>query len=217
MPSIMFFTMAWSGEIKRKRLFLFANYLISFAVYILAASTDKMILQCGNIFGVLSHLQFLAGFLFNVFLRPIHNCHAEFVFNLQAGENSHKKTQKRLVFIALLLAITASADFLPKFFNIAMYPYGYISMFAYISLVAYAIVKYRAFDIETVVHKTIIWLLSFSLIIVPVFLAYKGMMPYFKKPGGGEMVFWIFSFLITAFYLRVIQPRIDHLFQEAPG
>ena len=44
MPSIMFFTMAWSGEFKRKKLFVALNYLVSLIVYILVVATDKLIL-----------------------------------------------------------------------------------------------------------------------------------------------------------------------------
>ena len=40
------------------------------------------------------------------------------------------------------------------------------------------------------------------------------MLPGFEKSKNLEITFWIFSFLITAFYLRVVQPKIDHLFQR---
>ena len=215
MPSIMFFTMAWSGEIKRKKLFVAVNFSLSLAVYILVLTTDKMILPMRKYFwGYYPIYSFWLVFYLMLFFAQFIIAMRSLYLTYKLEKISIRKTQKKLVFIALLSAITASADFLPKFFNIAMYPYGYISMFFYISLVAYAIVKYRAFDIETVVHKTIIWLLSFSFIIIPIFFAYKAMLPAFERSKDLELTFWIFSFLITAFYLRVIQPKIDHLFQR---
>ena len=87
-------------------------------------------------------------------------------------------------------------------------------MFIYISLVAYAIVRYRAFDIETVIHKTIMWLFTFSFIIIPIFLLHKWLFPHLRESDALQVWFWILSFLLAAFYLRAIQPKIDHLFQR---
>lgn len=216
-PAILFFVTAWSGRLKQERVFVAVNFSLSLAVYILAITTDKLIspYQMRRYFWGYYPVYslWLVPYLISFFVQFIIS-----VKNLYSAYKSEevpiKKLQKKMVILALLIGITASADFLPKFFNFGMYPYGYISMFVYISLVAYAIVKYRAFDIETVIHKTIIWLLSFSFIIIPVFFAYKEMLPGFERSKNLEITFWIFSFLITAFYLRVIQPKIDHLFQR---
>lgn len=217
MPSVMFFTMAWSGELRHKKPFVVMNYLLSLLVYILANTSDKLILpyQMRKYFwGYYPVYTFwVAPYLIFFF--------AQFIISIRGMYSAYrlekipiKKIQKRMVFIALLIAVTASADFLPKFFKFAMYPYGYISMFIYISLVAYSIVRYRAFDIETVIHKTIIWLFTFSFIIIPIFLLHKWIFPQIKESNSLQVWFWSLSFLLTAFYLRAIQPKIDHLFQR---
>lgn len=216
-PAILFFTIAWSGRLKQEKVFVAVNFAVSLAVYILAVTTDKLI-------SPYQMRRYFWGYypIYSLWLVPyLISFFVQFIISVKKLYSAYKseeipikKLQKKMVILALLLGITASADFLPKFFNFAMYPYGYISMFLYISLVAYAIVRYRALDIETVIHKTIIWLFSFSFILVPILLLHKGMLARFKQSGGLETAFWIFSFLITAFYLRVIQPRIDHLFQR---
>ena len=217
MPSVMFFTMAWSGELRYKKSFVVMNYLVSLLVYVLAITTDKLILpyQMRKYFwGYYPIYTFWVApyliFFFAQFIISIRSLYSAYRFE----KIPIKKIQKRMVFIALLIAVSASADFLPKFFWLAMYPYGYISMFIYISLVAYAIVRYRAFDIETVIHKTIMWLFTFSFIIIPIFLLHKWLFPHLRESDALQVWFWILSFLLAAFYLRAIQPKIDHLFQR---
>ena len=217
MPSVMFFTMAWSGELRYKKSFVVMNYLVSLLVYVLAITTDKLILphQMRKYFwGYYPIYTFWMAPYLIFFL-------AQFIISIRSLYSAYsfekipiKKIQKRMIFIALLIAVSASADFLPKFFWLAMYPYGYISMFIYISLVAYSIVRYKAFDIETVIHKTIMWLVTFSFIIIPIFLFYKWIFPQIRESNALQAWFWSLSLLLVAFYLRAIQPKIDHLFQR---
>ena len=216
-PATLFFVTAWSGRLKQKKVFVAVNFAISFAVYILAVTTDKLI-------SPYQMRQYFWGYypVYSLWLVPyLASFFIQFIISVKGlclaykSENIPiKKLQKKMVIIALLLGITASADFLPKFFNFGMYPYGYISMFVYISLVAYAIVKYRAFDIETAVHKTIMWLFSFSFIIIPVLLLHKWVSPHIRESGPLQAWFWAGSFLLAAFYFRSVQPRIDHIFQR---
>ena len=216
-PATLFFVTAWSGRLKEKKVFLAVNFAISFAVYILAVTTDKLIspYQMRHYFWgyypvySLWLVPYLASFFIQYIISVKGLCLAYKSENIPI-----KKLQKKMVIIALLLGITASADFLPKFFNFGMYPYGYISMFVYISLVAYAIVKYRAFDIETAIHKTIMWLFSFSFIIIPILLLHKWVSPHIRASGPLQAWFWTASFLLAAFYFRSVQPRIDHIFQR---
>ena len=216
-PATLFFVTAWSGRLKEKKVFLAVNFAISFAVYILAVTTDKFI-------SPYQMRQYFWGYypVYSLWLVPyLASFFIQFIISVKGLCSAYKsenipirKLQKKMVIIALLLGITASADFLPKFFNFGMYPYGYISMFVYISLVAYAIVKYRAFDIETAVHKTIMWLFSFSFIIIPVLLLHKWVSPHIRESGPLQAWFWTASFLLAAFYFRSVQPRIDHIFQR---
>lgn len=217
MPSVMFFTIAWSGELRHKKSFVVINYLISLLVYILANTSDKLILpyQMRKYFWGYYPLYtvWVAPYLIFFFVQFIISIKGLY-FSYSFEKIPIRKIQKRMVFIALLIAVSATADFLPKFFKFAMYPYGYISMFIYISLVAYSIVRYRAFDIETVIHKTIIWLFTFSFIIIPIFLLHKWLFPHLRESDALQVWFWSLSFLLAVFYLRAIQPKIDHLFQR---
>lgn len=215
MPSLILFVLSWSEEIKRKKYIFIFNFLISLLFYALAIGTDKIISSDTRkyfwgfypVYGT-GAKYFMLTFLFQSFYGYSK------LFSLYKSEDIPiRKRQIKLILIATILAFPASIDFIPKFFNLSFYPFEYIPMFIFICLVAYSIVRYRAFDIETVFHKTAIWLLSFSFIIIPVFFLYRWLLPFIRH-FQLEIGFWTISFLILAFYLRAIQPKIDHFFQR---
>lgn len=216
MPSAIFFATAWSGEFKRKKRFVALNYIIGFICYGLVIATDKLVspYQMKKYFWGYYPVYkiWITPFLFFFFIQifiTVRNLYRAY----KAEDIPVKIISKRMILFAALIGFTSSADFLPKLVNLPwLYPYGYITMFIYISLVAYSIVRYRAFDIETAAHKTIMWMLSFSFIVIPVIALYRGF--FAKEPQMLQSVFWVVSFLLLAFYLRIIQPRIDHFFQR---
>ena len=218
MPSLLLFASIWLGEGRQKRYFLIINYLVSLTFYTLAISTDKLVnpyqmheYRWGFYPSYLAPLiPFLVFFTIQIVItvRKLYRAYKTETIPVQ-------KKSKRIVLVASLIGFASVVDFIPKLSYLPwLYPYGYITMLIYISLIAYAIIKYRTFDIETVIHKTFVWLLSYSFIMVPILLAYKKLFPYMKNFGIMQIIFYSVSFFLVAFYLRVIQPRIDHFFQR---
>ncbi|MCM8782172.1 MAG: hypothetical protein NC828_03890, partial [Candidatus Omnitrophica bacterium] len=180
MPSLIFLAMVWLGEFKTKTRFIIANYFIGFIFYILAVTTDKIISPrtinkyfwgfypiyrpLAVLFLLTYAAQFLTG-LFNLYR----------AYKKEIVPN--RKMQIWTMITATLIGATASADFIPKFFKISLYPYGYIPISIYVYVVAYSIIRYKTFDIETAIHKTLMWLLSFSFIVIPVLLLYWWILP----------------------------------------
>lgn len=217
MPSFSLLAIAWAGQFRQKRILVFLNYAISFLFYFLAIST-------ANIIDPYQIRRYFWGFY------PIYKPWAVVflvIYTLQCADAFRilylarrretipiKKTQIFMIMIATFVALAASVDFLPKFFYVPLYPFGYLPIFIYVCLVAYSIVRYRIFDIETAIHKTSMWLLSSSFIIVPMLFLYKILRPHIKENMTLELLFWLSCFFMLAFYLRVIQPKIDHFFQR---
>ncbi|MCM8797158.1 MAG: hypothetical protein NC923_04690, partial [Candidatus Omnitrophica bacterium] len=184
MPSVYLFAVAWSQEYEQKKTMVRLNYVLSNLFYLMAITTDKFILpDVANryfwgfypvyqpqavIFLIFFAFQFAIGFRMLCL-----SCKREIV--------AAKKRQMKMITIATLIAFAASFDFIPKFFRYSLYPFGYIPMLIYILIVAYSIVKYRTFDIETAIHKTAMWLLTFSLAIIPLFIVYRWVYPYIQK------------------------------------
>lgn len=217
MPNLLLFAVACAGELKRRKIFLIINYIISISFYVLAISSDKLIspYEIRRYFwGFYPIYKPWAG-LFLLFFTIQFAIGIGILYSVYRFEpNQTKRMQIRTIIFALLTAFPASSDFLPKFFKVPIYPYGYIFMFMYLCIVAYSIVRYRAFDIETVLHKTIMWLFTFLFIIIPVFFLYRWVSPYLRESISLQITFWIIAFLSLTFYLRVIQPRVDHFFQR---
>ncbi len=217
MPSLVFCGMAWIGQFKRRKKFLIINYLIVFVIYILGITTDKIIISYDMrkyFWGFYPIYGSWAGAFMLIYLIQFSIGFGSLYFAYKKEENPVRKMQIGTVIMATLIASMASVDFIAKFFDIPLYPYGYIPIFIYVSVVAYSIVRYKTFDIETVVHKTVMWLFSFSFIIVPVFFLYRWFFPYIKESIVLQTEFWIISFLSLTFYLRVVQPKVDHFFQR---
>lgn len=152
-------------------------------------------------------LQFFFGYFFAAF------CNFAIAYRREA--RPIRKKQIQFIAIAFLISFTGSVDFLPKLLYLPIYPIGYVCVFVWIMMVAYAIVKYRVMDIETVVHKTLMWAVLSSLVFLPVaalFFFFRELfmrVPPAVSAAAGVGVFWALML-----YAKKIQPWIDHFFQR---
>ncbi len=94
-----------------------------------------------------------------------------------------KRQQIRYVFAAFLIAYTGSVDFLPTF-GIEIYPFGYIPIFLLVTVITYAILRYRLLDVSFVLYKVLAYLslLPLYLGILSVIWVATGSLAYF--PAG---------------------------------
>ena len=127
-----------------------------------------------------------------------------------------RKTQLLYIFYAHLIATVAGLNYFLSVLKLIKYPPldDYI-LVIYFFVFAYGIVKYRAMDISTVVHKTIMWLATSALVLVPIAATF-----YFKHTWISQMsplqlsVFAAVVFALAIPYFKTVQPRIDHFFQR---
>ncbi|MBD3246472.1 MAG: hypothetical protein GF333_05615 [Candidatus Omnitrophica bacterium] len=216
MPSLIVFAYSWLGELKKHRALVLANFIPVLAFYLWSVHSDFLI-------GMRMHRYFWG-------MYPVYHAGAVLFlvhFGLQAflgygalfrayraETNLTRKKQIGLIGIANVIGFTAAADFLPKFFHVPLYPYGYVSLLVFIALVGYSIVRYRAFDIETVIHKTVMWIGTSLLVLIPLVGVYAWMFPFLKDFLYLQVAFLLGALFLFAFYLRIVQPRIDRLFQR---
>ncbi|MFH2138343.1 MAG: ATP-binding protein [Candidatus Omnitrophota bacterium] len=215
MPSGYLFSVASSGLMKKQRNVVVGIYVFSYIIYFFALLTDKIIGSSRLYFwGYYPQYKPLS-LIFIVFFVIVFTMLQRNLWDYYKRERIPiKKNQILIIMTGFMVAFFASTDFVPKFFDFPLYPFGYISLFIFTCLVAYSIIRYRAFDIETVFHKTILWILSFMLIVIPVFLLYKKAMPHMRHSNLLQFGFWTLSFMFFALYLRVVQPKVDHFFQR---
>ncbi len=215
-PSIYFFSVSWLDPTHRKKRLIFLGYLLAVLFYASGIFTTWMIDGTRQYFwgyypkyGFLG-IPFLTVFVF-YYLASLRN----FILGYQKETRPLKREQIKFIFIAYLITFLGAFDYLPKFANIPLYPFGYITVLLWHPIVAYSIIRYRLMDIETVIHKTLMWLITSFLFTIPIIL-----LSYFGKEWLLKLDLFSFSGITLGFiilfgiYSRFIQPRIDHFFQR---
>ena len=81
-----------------------------------------------------------------------------------------KRNQIKYVIIACFIGYIGSVDFLPVF-GYEVYPFGYIPIFLLVSVITYAILRYRLMDVSIVINKGLAYSLLLCVIFVPSYLA----------------------------------------------
>ncbi len=215
-PSVFFFSAAVEKEsLSRSMKFIYVNYVIALAFYILCIKTPYVIdglwsyswgfyPKAGG-----GHKFFLAWYAVLMTL-----AFRNFFKSYQRKTIVVKKQQARFIIIAFIFGgIGGSVDYLGNY-GVSFYPFGSLAAFLFLTVMAYSIVKYKLMDIETVLHKTILWILSFLIISIPILVLYKWFFPHMIESPLLQSVFGLTSFIIFTLYLRLVQPKIDHIFQR---
>lgn len=110
--------------------------------------------------------------------------------------------------------VSASLAYLPAY-EIPLYPFAYWFESVYCLILVYIIVRHRMLDIETVLHKTLLWLSTSVLAFVPVAASV-----YFLHSAlvGLQRFAFVAVVLVlvgaSIWLYSLLQPRIDHLFQR---
>lgn len=215
-PSVYLFSAAVEREsLSRSMKFIYANYIVALAFYIFCISTPYFIQGLWSYSwgyypraGV-GQSVFMVWYIVLMILAFIN-----FIRCYMRETVAIKKQQVKFIIIAFIFGgIGGSIDFLGNY-GVLFYPFGSLAVFIFLTVIAYSIVNYKLMDIETVLHKTILWILSFSIITVPIFSLYQFAFPMMKNSVFWQLAFGIVSFIVFALYLRLVQPKIDHIFQR---
>jgi signal transduction histidine kinase len=125
-----------------------------------------------------------------------------------------RKRQAKLMIIAFSIAYLGSYEFLLNY-GVSLYLLAFIPVFICINIVGYSVIRYKLMDIETVIHKTIGWAFTTIILIVPfVILLYFTRSWYMSLNDIGAFSYFGSLFLLFLFFVRIFQPRVDHLFQR---
>ena len=125
-----------------------------------------------------------------------------------------KRRQAQYIFIAHVILFFAGLDYFSRVLNLVPFPPldDYIIVL-YFVIFAYAIIKYRAMDIQTIIHKTAAWLTASSLVAVPLFgIFYMGHSWIGTLPQGLQSLLFALTGLLVIPYVRFLMPRIDQFF-----
>jgi signal transduction histidine kinase len=213
--AVYFLSLSMTKIMGSHRNTLIINFAISFVFCIAVLTTDRFIDGMWKYsWGYHPRAAVLYYFYLPFFFWQLFVSINNFYLAYKHSDSGLARQQIRLVLIAFGIAYTASIDYLPNLgYNV--YPFGYLPIFLFTVIIFYSIVKYKLWDISTVIHKTAMWAAISSLVLIPI-----GGLFYFGYSWIDSLSPVKLSFLIGALalllipYVRVIQPEIDHLFQR---
>ncbi|MFH1847710.1 MAG: ATP-binding protein [Candidatus Omnitrophota bacterium] len=216
MPSAYMFSASSSGLLKKQKKLIIGSVFLSCILYGLAAGTDKFIAtprlyfwgyypnyRPPNLVFILFYLILFVAIQKNLWVAYRHET------------VPIKKNQVMVIIIAFLTAFIASVDFTAKVFPVSVYPFGFVPIFIFTCLLAYSVIRYKAFDIETAIHKTIAWFFTSAALVAPL-----AALLYFTRDwyaGLGAMGSWAYlgaALLCFLFFVKTFQPRVDSFFQK---
>jgi signal transduction histidine kinase len=126
-----------------------------------------------------------------------------------------QRVRIRSILAALAMITLAGLSYATGLFLSDAIPLYYIGEVGYTTLIAYAIVRHGAMDIQTVIHKTVMWAVLSSLVFGPIL----GVL-WLTRPWLRDLPTWLVAalalgmFYVVMLYYRTVQPRIDHLFER---
>ena len=125
-----------------------------------------------------------------------------------------RKTQLKLVAAAILVVTFAFVDFVGKY-KLEVYPWGYAPVAVFLSIFFYAIARYKLFEIDTVIHQTILWFITLVLLIFPVGIGGVVLRDWTKRLSNPELIMLIVAVLVFfIWYYTQLKPKVDHLFRR---
>ena len=127
-----------------------------------------------------------------------------------------KRRHMRYLLCAIGIYVLSSVDFLPTF-GIDIYPFGFIFNATFIAIVAFTIVRYHLMEIDTVVHRTLLWGATLIFLLLPpgyLFLVVLEKIRTLKVPFMVHPLIAAVLLLMFHYYYFNLRPKIDHLFRR---
>jgi serine phosphatase RsbU (regulator of sigma subunit) len=105
--------------------------------------------------------------------------------------------------------------YLPIFNINFVYPYSIYLVAIWTVILFFAFVKYHLWEIDTVAHRTLLWILTSGLIFIPVATILYFIRPWLVTLGWLQLTLvTVLSFYAYLYYYHKLQPHIDHLFRR---
>ncbi|MDD5173602.1 MAG: PAS domain S-box protein [Candidatus Omnitrophica bacterium] len=141
-PNIYFFVKALTKSLENKKRLIIFIYSLALIFYLLGYSPDFFTGVTKYFWGWYSSFGHLAYFFLAYFLVLMLAALRDLWLSQGKMKLAIENKRIKVVFIAILLGYTAGLDFLPAF-KIGLYPFGYFIIFMWLSLIGYAIVRYK--------------------------------------------------------------------------
>jgi serine phosphatase RsbU (regulator of sigma subunit) len=131
------------------------------------------------------------------------------------GAPQIKQNQIKFIILGGFIGFLSGATSFPQWYGVKVYPVFIGTVWLYTLIVFYTIIRYKLFEIDTVIHRTLLWILTSGLVLIPI-----GVMLYFTRSWMTTLNWIQLTFVMTGlfylflYYYRKMQPRIDRLFRR---
>lgn len=129
-----------------------------------------------------------------------------------------KRTQSAYLLVSFaILGIATTGSLLPSWIGsqtlLAVLPALLLPLCPLI--ITYAIIRHRLWDVRTIMHRTVVWVILSVGLVIPVYAVLVAGAALDRSLGVAEMaVVLTMCFLLGYGYLRKVKPYLDHLFQR---
>ncbi len=137
-----------------------------------------------------------------------------FIRKIRTEKNQIIRLKLKYILLSFIIIGLLTMTNIPAINGIDFYPLGNL-MFLPLAFLGYGVLSYRLMDIRSVLHVTLMWAVTSSLIIIPNALLFIALYPRLITESVGtlfgiELVWFFLNYL----FLSKAQPRIDQLFNK---
>ena len=200
-------------NLKNQRKFVILGYIIGAIFCIMQVSTGYIFSDMKRVYWGYSALLGPLGVYYLIFF---YTYAAALLLNFYLGYRRAVTDAERLklkyLFVGLLVATTGSIDFVAMS-KYEVYQFGYLFVDALAVIMAYTIVRHRLLDIETVAHKTLLWITTSISIVVPIFILVLLLREWVERLTNIQRTIFhtVIFFILLALYNK-LKPSVDHFF-----
>jgi len=153
--NVYFFTVSFLG-LNRKAVVL-SGYAAALVLGLMIISSDFLVVGVRRYFWGYFPIwgprgSIVLAFFFSLMLSSL----IELYRGFKTTESALRRRQIAYFLIALSGAFTGSVDYMPAL-GVEIYPFGYLSIAFFASIVTYAIVRHQLMDIQVIIKKTIVF------------------------------------------------------------
>lgn len=128
---------------------------------------------------------------------------------------SFRRTQLKYILVAIVLASTGGSTNYFLFYDIHIHPIANWFCVLYSFIISYAIIRYRLMEIDTVIHRTALWLLTLILAVLPIAVIVVFIRDWLFALGRVKLLgFMSVTLLFFIWYYNKLKPKIDHFFRR---
>ena len=138
------------------------------------------------------------------------------MFDIYKNSTGQKRNQFKYVFMGFAIAfIGGLVHFSPVYLGKdEPFPHDFL-LIVFMIVISYAIIKYKTLEIDTVIHRTILWILTLLLLVVPMSLLVTFSKEEMASLNRATVLFIASTILIFfVWYYNKLKPFIDHLFRR---